>query len=306
MLTLLNALLGLLLQVLVDLFLDRARNALKAFLIHKGPWPLLAGVGNVTVFTDERPTVTSRVPGRVLAPRARPRPGSNLTVELADGVTMRLAWIEPGSFLMGSDDEGHLADEAPRHRVRIERGYWLGVVPVTQEQYEAVTGYNPSRCTGDPRRPVERVSVDDCLRFCRLLSADLGCEVRLPTEAEWEYACRAGSTSAYPCGDTDRLSEHAWFAANSGGTTQPVGKKKANPWGLHDMMGNVAEWCLDGYGPYSAEDVSDPCGGPAATQVLRGGSWRLPAWACRSTCRGAQAPTTRSDENGFRVVLTVD
>jgi formylglycine-generating enzyme required for sulfatase activity len=226
-----------------------------------------------------------------------------LTLALPGGVEMCLAWIAPGSFLMGAGEgEAGLADESPRRRVTLRRGFWLGVFPVTQEQYLAVAGDNPSRFRGDPRRPVERVTVADCLRFCRLLSGCVGAPVRLPTEAEWEYCCRAGTATAYPFPARD-LAKHAWFADNAGGTTQAVGTRRPNPWGLHDLMGNVAEWCLDGYDRYPTEEVCDPFTAERLTHVLRGGSWQLPAWACRSACRGAQPPEARGAENGFRVLL---
>src|SRR5262249_24141391 len=157
-----------------------------------------------------------------------------------------------GEFLMGSAD-GY-GDERPVHTVRISQPFYLGQYAVTQGQWQAVMGSNPSQFTGDPNRPVETVSWEDVQEFIRRLHArEGGATYRLPTEAEWEYAARAGSTTAYGFGDDPRqLSEYAWYSENAGRQTHPVGQLKPNAWGLYDMHGNVWEWVQDWYGPYTA------------------------------------------------------
>src|SRR5262249_9745907 len=143
----------------------------------------------------------------------------------------------------------------PQHRVTL-RAFYLGIYPVTQAQWDAVMASNPSHFKG-PDRPVESVPWDDCEAFCRKLTELTGHLCRLPTEAEWEYACRAGTTTAYSFGDKAKLGEHGWYEANSGGQTQPVGKQKPNAWGLYDMHGNVWEWCQDWYAADSYAKTPD-------------------------------------------------
>jgi hypothetical protein len=170
----------------------------------------------------------------------------------------------------------------------------IGVYEVTQQQYEAVMGSNPSRFKG-ANNPVEQVSWDDAVAYCARLSS-LPAEVaagrvyRLPTEAEWEYACRAGTTTEYSFGDNEQdLGKYAWFETNSGGTTHAVGKKRPNGWGLYDMHGNVFEWCSDADGSY---------------RVYRGGSWILSARYCRSAYRNGNVPSHRLNYLGFRLALS--
>ena len=204
---------------------------------------------------------------------------------------MVLVLIPPGEFLMGSPDSDALAggSEKPQHRVQISEPFYLGMCEVTQEQYRRVTGENPSRYKGDAQRPVERVSWNDAVEFCRQLSDTEGREYRLPTEAEWEYACRAGSTTKWCFGDsTAGLEDYAWYSANSGGQTHPVGQKSPNAWGLHDMHGNVYEWCADWYGPgyYRNSPPYDPIGAASGSdRVRRGGCWAGDAGRCRSASR---------------------
>lgn len=214
---------------------------------------------------------------------------------------MRFAWCPPGSFLMGSPaSEAERYQDETQHRVTLTKGYYLGVHPVTQAQWQAVMGTNPSHFKGADL-PVENVSWGRCQEFC----AALGGLVRLPTEAEWEYACRAGTTTRFSFGDSEAdLGEHAWFAGNSGDTTHPVGKKLPNAWGLHDMHGNVWEWCQDWYGEYPKEVAVDPAGTFRGTsRVLRSGSWHDFAWVCRASYRDVNDPGIRNGNFGFRVAL---
>ncbi|MCY2991427.1 MAG: formylglycine-generating enzyme family protein, partial [Planctomycetota bacterium] len=217
--------------------------------------------------------------------------------------------LPPGEFLMGSPDSDGDAgsDEKPQHWVWISKPFYLGVYEVTQAQYQKVVGSNPSDFKGE-FLPVENVSWDDAVTFCKRLSEvaeerAAGRTYRLPTEAEWEYACRAASTSKYSFGDSEtELGTYAWYDKNSGNTTHPVGAKQANAWGLYDMHGNVYEWCQDGYGPYAAGPTSDPSGhGSATDRVLRGGSWVSDGGGCRSAYRAGDDPGALYRIGGFRV-----
>jgi len=229
-------------------------------------------------------------------------------LDLGVGVTMKLALIPAGKFMMGSLDseKGRSKDEGPQHEVTLSKPFYMGVTEVTQAQYEAVMGTNPSHFKG-ATNPVEKVPWEDATEFCKKLSEKTRQAVRLPTEAEWEYACRAGTTTRFSFGDEDSiLGDYAWYDSNSGGTTHPVGQKKPNAWGLYDMHGNVYEWCADWYGDYPKGAVTDPQG-PAsgAVLVLRGGSWLNDPWRCRSGCRDWFTPVSFSDAFGFRVVVSV-
>ena len=217
---------------------------------------------------------------------------------------MKFAWIPPGSFLMG----GNGINDNPQHRVSISKGFWMGIFPVTQAQWQAVMGYNPSNFRGD-ERPVEMVAWQDCQEFCATLAKLTGKPIRLPTEAEWEYACRAGTTSEYFNGNGEEaLKRVGWYNANSGSQTHPVGEKKAaNPWGLHDVHGNVWEWCQDLYAPLGSEDIKDPVNlknGDA--RVLRGGSWGNAAEDCRAVFRLRGALGVRNNYFGLRVCFRLD
>ncbi|MGO9115763.1 MAG: SUMF1/EgtB/PvdO family nonheme iron enzyme [Thermoguttaceae bacterium] len=204
-----------------------------------------------------------------------------------------------------------LSHEQPQHRVRITKPFYLGKYPVTQEQWEAVMGMgnNPGGFKG-PKNPVENVSWDDCQQFLDKLNKRQGNPAGkfvLPTEAKWEYACRAGSKTRYCFGDDDsKLGDYAWYLANADGKTHPVGKKKPNAWGLYDMHGNVFEWCADWFehGYYKESPVADPMGAAAGSyRVDCGGCWRNPAGGCRSAMRDYYEPWFRYDFLGLRVSL---
>ncbi|HEX4612904.1 MAG TPA: formylglycine-generating enzyme family protein [Urbifossiella sp.] len=214
--------------------------------------------------------------------------------------SQRLRWIPPGRFRMGSpaDEEGRDDDEGPTHEVVISRGYWLFDTPCCQDLWEAVLGAkaNESRFRG-PRRPVENVSWDEAVAFTERLNARVsGLNVRLPREAEWEYACRAGTTGAR-YGALDAI---AWQRGNSQDQTHEVGLLAANPWGLYDMLGNVWEWCQDNRRVYRNRAVVDPDGGSGAGRVIRGGGWYNAARYARAADRSWNAPEVRSDSLGFR------
>lgn len=217
--------------------------------------------------------------------------------------TLRFVRIPAGKFTMGSpaSEDGRSSDET-QHEVTLTRPFELMVTPVTQALWQAVMGNNPSHFKG-PDLPVETVSWEDVQGFIRKLNQMLGIKsLRLPTEAEWEYACRAGTTGAR-YGDLDKV---AWYSGNSSSNTHPVGKKAPNAWGLHDMLGNVWEWCQDWYGTYPSGPVKDPTG-PASgsARVRRGGGWRLGAGFVRAAYRNGSDPGYRDNFLGFRLARSL-
>ena len=255
------------------------------------------------------------IPADVRMPKLReevaavPGPEKELTLDLGDGVTMELVAIRPGQFAMGSPQEerGRDTDEGPRHRVRISEPFYMGKYEVTQAQFEAVMGENPAAFKGADN-PVESVSWQLAKEFCQKLGQLVGHEVRLPTEAEWEYACRAGTRTVYSFGDDlDSIGDHAWYGGNSDGKTHPVGQKPPNPWGLYGMHGNVRELCRDCYdaGYYARSPRSDPPGAASgSTGVMRGGSWRHSRITGRSANRyGGSGGSV--NYVGIRVVVPV-
>ena len=232
-----------------------------------------------------------------------------LVLDLGGGIKMDLVLIPAGTFEMGSPEgEDERSSEEKLHTVTISKAFYIAKYPVTQEQYEAVIGKNPSYFKG-ARNPVEQVSWDDAVKHCEKLSASTGNKVRLPTEAEWEYACRAGTRTRYNLGDTtEDLKRAGWYEANSGGETHEVGGKTPNAWGLHDMHGNVWEWCRDWKADYPFGTQTDPQGPTTGTaRVLRGGSSPNLSKHCRSAYRdnGNFAPDFRFRTIGFRVVVAV-
>jgi formylglycine-generating enzyme required for sulfatase activity len=219
---------------------------------------------------------------------------------VTNSIGMELRRIEPGTFLMGSETGD--PDEKPLHRVTITKPFYIGVHEVTQEQYAAVTGENPSRIKA-AKRPVESVSWEEATAFCLKLSKMENAQYRLPTEAEWEYACRAGSSTVFHWGDSFNTS-YFWCGYNSADGSRQVGKTKPNAWGLYDMSGNVWEWCEDWYADdaYSSTEDSDPKGPQAGTRrVIRGGSWWGTPEDCRSANRLSYRPAERLQTVGFRV-----
>jgi len=238
--------------------------------------------------------------------------------EITNSIGMKLVLIPKGTFTMGSpESEEGRQDNETQHSVTISKDYYLGVYEVTQAQYEKVMGKNLSDFQGvivdneNAELPVENVSWDDAVEFCKKLSAqpeekEAGRVYRLPTESEWEYACRAGSKTAYSFDDEEGLlPEYGWFDRNSSNRTHTVGLLEPNAWGLYDMHGNVWELCSDWYGEYPNEPVSDPNGPTKGThRVLRGGSWYDFAACCKSTIRFRLDPSGLGNSLGFRVALS--
>ena len=240
-----------------------------------------------------------------------PKHGDVKTVLLPGNVPLEMIYVASGSFDMGSPiEEIGRCDDELLHQVNLTRGFWLGKYPVTQRQWECVMGYNLSHFKGFDN-PVEMVSWNDCQKFIakcnQELQKEFGGEVRLPTEAEWEYACRAGSRGAY--GGTGKLDDMGWYDNTFFGfglKTKEVGLKSSNAWGFYDMHGNVWEWCQDWYGAYSTGEVTNPIG-PASGdgRVLRGGGWCVGARSCRSAYRGWYRPGYPCNDSGFRLACSV-
>jgi formylglycine-generating enzyme required for sulfatase activity len=230
-----------------------------------------------------------------------------ITLTLAKGVTMKLVLVPAGKFTMGSPDSeaGRRSDEGPQHVVTISKPFYVGMTEVTQAQYAAVMGVNPSKFKG-PDNPVEQVCWLEAVEFCGKLSRAAKKTVRLPTEAEWEYACRSGKQTAYCYGDDPgKLGDYAWFEGNSYRKPHPVGQKKPNRAGLFDIYGNVWEWCSDWYAPsYANAKALGPTGpGSGTDRVMRGGCCGHMPPICRSACRDRGAPIGRNFDIGFRVVV---
>jgi formylglycine-generating enzyme required for sulfatase activity len=241
--------------------------------------------------------------------------------EITNSIGMKLKLVPAGAFEMGSIES---KDGRPTHFVTISQPFYLGMHPVTQGEYMEIMKKNPSHFSGGDRLPVESVSWFDAVTFCNALSrkenlplfdnihgqtAEVanweGAAYRLPTEAEWEYACRTGTATRYSFGDREKLvDQYVWYAANSGNRTHPVGEKNPNAFGFYDMHGNVWEWCWDGHDAdyYKQSPTSDPRGsGETAYRVIRGGGWRNVSRGVRSAYRRRSAPENRGDSLGFRV-----
>lgn len=237
------------------------------------------------------------------------------------GVVQRMRWIEPGRFSMGSpENEKGRWEQELQHEVEISRGYWIADTPCTQALWRVVMGDNPSHFKGDEQRPVEQVSWEDCQRFLAKLggmppfrSPGQSGEVafRLPTEAEWERACRGGTTGATWDGELELDAEDkskvleriGWYWGNSGRETHRVAEMLPNPFGLYDMLGNVYEWCADWMSDHTPGLAVDPCGPEEGrSRVLRGGSWSYDARNCRAAYRFWLVPGGADDSVGFRLV----
>jgi formylglycine-generating enzyme required for sulfatase activity len=250
--------------------------------------------------------------------------GASARTNLAGGqppgvsIPANMAWIPPGKFIMGSPahERGRNSDEDPQCEVTITRGFWMAKHEVTQEEYRAVMGANPSAFGGARNLPVEKVNWHEAGEYCARLTSEArargqlppGFVYRLPTEAEWEYACRAGTAARYSYGDDPQdlaLVEFAWHVTNSDWGSHPVGQLKPNAWGLYDMHGNVWEWCLDLWsGAYPGGKLVDYHGPSEGwLRVARGGSWLYAASFCRSANRDDYGADNRCSDIGFRVVL---
>ncbi len=232
-------------------------------------------------------------------------PSSNpLVLDLGNGVKLELVEIPAGSFMMGSDDDGN---EKPIRKVTL-KAFRMGKYPITQKQYKAVMENNPSHFQGDENCPVENVSWNDAIEFCKKLSGMTGQTVKLPSEAQWEYACRSGSSGKYCFGDdVNQLERYAWYNENSDSKTHAVGKKLANAWGLHDMHGNIWEWCEDiwheNYNDAPTDGSAWLNDGEQNRRSLRGGSRYNFNIFCRSTVRNWVIADKRYYKFGFRVVV---
>lgn len=234
-----------------------------------------------------------------------------------NSIGMKFVWIPPGNFMMGSpkEEKDRRGDEI-QHKVTLTKGFYMGVYTVTQEQWKEVMDMNPINFKGEKNLPVELVSWDDCQEFIKTLREKDKKLYRLPTEAEWEYSCRAGTTTPFHFGETistDQANYNSNFIYGNGKKgkyrekTTPVGSFPANAWGLHDMHGNVWQWCQDWSGDYPQKDVVDPQGSEAGDgRVLRGGSWLSNPGLCRSACRIRHEPSIRYGGIGCRVCFFVE
>lgn len=235
---------------------------------------------------------------------------SVVRVDLPDGQRMELVWVEGGTFTMGSNDargvDKRYESTRPEHTVGVG-GCYMGRYEVTQGQWRAVMGENPSHFTGNDSLPVEQVTWADAQRFVTLLSQLTGLLFRLPTEAEWEYAARGGNRAdgqPYAGCDRNHLPEYAWFCVNSEGHTHPVGRLRPNVLGLYDMGGNVAEWCSDWMAPYMEAAQKDPRGPKEGdSRVLRGGHYNSTSPGCAVFDRGWYVPTGKTEYYGLRVAM---
>jgi len=235
-----------------------------------------------------------------------------------NSIGMKFVWIPPGTFIMGSPKvEQQRRDDETQHKVTLTKGFYMGVYLVTQEQWQEIMGNNSSRFKGQKNLPVDAVSWDDCQEFIKKLREKEKKLYRLPTEAEWEYACRSGTTTPFHFGETittEQANYNGNFTYGNGkngvfrNKTTPTGIFPANAWGLYDMHGNVYQWCQDGYWKYPPTDVVDPHGSTIDNnRVLRGGSWRDEPGFCRSAVRGLDRPDTRwGGFIGFRVCFCKD
>jgi formylglycine-generating enzyme required for sulfatase activity len=239
-------------------------------------------------------------------PAADPPP-PEFVETMTNSIGMKLRLIPAGTFSMGDGDA-----DGPPHTVTITKPFYLGVCEVTNAEWKNVMRKVPGRSKDDDL-PVSNVSWDDAMKFCWMLTTlpeerDAGRVYRLPTEAEWEYACRAGTATTFSFGDDESLLEdYGWFRGNAANESHPVGEKKPNPWGLHDMHGNVWEWCSDFFSrdAVAAGPATDPQGpDDGSSRVRRGGGWKYTASTCKSSQRTGSGPSNRDDAIGFRVAMS--
>ncbi len=266
---------------------------------------LLFGVGLILMLTQCSPPPTSQTN---TVSKVKPFTIADLVADMVS--------IPAGTFVMGSpnNEQNRGNYEGPQTTVTISKPFWMSKFEVTQGQYEELMGNNPAHFkVAGLNAPVEKVSWNNAVEFCRQLTEkeksvgrlEDGYEYHLPTEAQWEYACRAGTTTRFSYGDDDsELGKYAWFDHFPDGSTYSVGAKLANPWGLHDMHGNVWEWCLDWYGKYPGGAQVDPVGANTGTRrVRRGGSWNFDGGYCRSDSRLGNFTDTAFVNLGFRPAL---
>ncbi len=258
------------------------------------------------------PTATQRlvIPTPIVLPTKFPFIENIITIPIpylpADSKPLEMVLIPGGTYMMGSPENEVDRDdnEGPLHSVTISKPFYLGKYEITQAQWAAVMGNNPSGFQGN-NRPVETITWDDCQAFIQKLNLLGQGTFRLPTEAEWEYACRAGTTTRFYWGDDlkyNQIDDYAWYSSNSNVQTHEVGTKLPNAWGLFDMSGNVWEWCQDRFGEYSSDPQTDPTGSTNDDQRLqRGGEWDETARACRSANRYYNYPSFNYDGYGFRL-----
>jgi uncharacterized protein (TIGR02996 family) len=238
-----------------------------------------------------------------------PVPAATRTVWLNSEVPLTFSLISPGSFWMGSppEESDRYENEGPQHPVTLTRGYYLSIYPITQAQWQTLMGPTLFRFLS-PDRPADSISAYDAENFCTRLSERLGREVRLPTEAEWEYACRGGTTTLFYTGNTlRRMNQAGWCSRGATGSaryTKAVGRFLPNPWGLYDMSGNVREWCADDQREYTSEAQINPWGPYSNVhRIVRGGSWYYTAEDARSASRYPRPMEYRLEYYGFRVAM---
>ena len=290
----------------------------QVFLVILLAFGFVAGAQNVTVRKPkkQKPATTQVAPKKHKSQSKSTKGGtvkhvatkasySNGTLTVK-GIKYNMVWVEGGTFRMGATSEQGSdvnSDEKPVHSVTLS-GYYIGKTEVTQALWRAVMGSNPSHFKGD-NLPVECVSWNDCQEFIRKLNALTGQNFRLPTEAEWEFACRGGNNSrGYKYSGSNYIDNVAWYEDNSGNQTHPVATKKPNELGIYDMTGNVCEWCVDWYGNYSSGAQTNPKGPyDGSGRVHRDGSWNGNARGCRSSYRNDNSPGDRIYCLGLRLSL---
>ena len=235
-------------------------------------------------------------------------PGDLLSLNILNETEIQLSWIPAGEFTMGSSEQeqGHEAEESPRHRVRFNKGFYMGRFTITVEQWNVIM---EQKRDGQDDEPAVMVSWTQAMELAGKLTGIVkGWKFDLPAEAQWEYACRAGSNTRFSDGDSEEvLARSAWYAANSSGHSHPAGQKAPNKWNFYDMQGNVFEWCRDWEGPYVEGEQIDPKGSKIGQKrILRGGCFKCPPQYCRCANRYSALPEHKNINIGFRVIATKD